>query len=60
MLAQRSPDFAFFSLAHYIDLEWLEAAYHQTRKDGAAGVDDVTGRSMQKIFTIICRTFSTV
>jgi len=45
MLAQRSPDFAFFSLAHYIDLDWLEAAYHQTRKDGAAGVDDVTGKA---------------
>jgi group II intron reverse transcriptase/maturase len=42
-LAQRSPDFAFFSLAHYIDLHWLEEAYHRTRKDGAAGIDDVTG-----------------
>jgi group II intron reverse transcriptase/maturase len=44
-LAQRSPDFAFFSLAHHIDLYWLEAAYHRTRKDGAAGIDDVTGKS---------------
>ena len=44
MLAQRSPDFAFFSLAHYIDLQWLEEAYHRTRKDGAAGIDDVTGK----------------
>jgi len=43
-MAQRSPDFAFFSLAHYIDLHWLEEAYHRTRKDGAAGVDDVTGK----------------
>ena len=43
-LAQRSPDFAFFSLAHYIDLYWLEAAYHRTRKDGAVGIDDVTGK----------------
>jgi len=43
-LAQRSPDFAFFSLAHYIDLHWLEEAYHRTRKDGAAGIDDVTGK----------------
>jgi group II intron reverse transcriptase/maturase len=43
-LAQRSPDFAFFSLAHYIDLQWLEEAYHRTRKDGAAGIDDVTGK----------------
>ena len=44
MLAQRSPDFAFFSLAHYIDLQWLEEAYHRTRKDGTAGVDGVTGK----------------
>ena len=43
-LAQRPPDFAFFSLAHHIDLDWLEAAYHRTRKDGAAGIDDVTGK----------------
>ena len=43
-LAQRSPDFAFFSLAHHIDLYWLEAAYHRTRKDGAAGIDDVMGK----------------
>ena len=43
-LAQRSPDVAFFSLAHYIDIQWLEEAYHRTRKDGAAGIDDVTGK----------------
>jgi len=43
-LAQRSPEFGFFSLAHHIDLQWLESAYHRTRKDGAAGVDDVTGK----------------
>ncbi|MCL2118123.1 MAG: hypothetical protein FWH27_06805 [Planctomycetaceae bacterium] len=43
-LAQRSPDFAFFSLAHYIDLDWLEEAYHRTRKDGAAGIDGVMGK----------------
>ena len=38
-LAQRSPKIAFTSLAHYIDLQWLEEAYHRTRKDGAAGID---------------------
>lgn len=42
-LAQRSPDFAFYSLAHYIDLYWLKEAYDRTRKDGASGIDDVTG-----------------
>ncbi len=43
-LAQRSPEFAFFSLVHYIDLYWLEMAYHRTRKDGCAGIDDMTGK----------------
>jgi group II intron reverse transcriptase/maturase len=43
-LAQRSPEIAFTSLAHHIDIQWLEEAYHRTRKDGAAGVDDVTGK----------------
>jgi len=43
-LAQRLPELAFTSLAYHIDLQWLEEAYHRTRKDGAAGVDDVTGR----------------
>jgi group II intron reverse transcriptase/maturase len=43
-VAQRSPEIAFTSLAHYIDLQWLEEAYHRTRKDGVAGVDDVTGK----------------
>jgi len=42
--AQRSPKIAFTSLAHYIDLEWLTEAFHRTRKDGAAGIDDVTGK----------------
>ena len=43
-LAQRSPEFAFTSLAHSITPEWLESAYHETRKDGAAGIDEVTGK----------------
>jgi group II intron reverse transcriptase/maturase len=50
-LAQRSPDFAFFSLAHHIDLDWLETAYHRTRKDGAAGIDDVNGRQYAENLT---------
>jgi group II intron reverse transcriptase/maturase len=43
-VAQRTPQVAFTSLSHYIDFHWLEEAYHRTRKDGAAGVDDVTGK----------------
>jgi hypothetical protein len=27
------------SLAHHIDLEWMQEAYRRTRKDGAVGVD---------------------
>ena len=30
------------SLAHHIDLVWMYEAYRQTRKDGAAGLDEVT------------------
>jgi len=43
-LAQRTPEIAFYSLAHHIDLNWLQEAYDRTRKDGAPGIDDVTGR----------------
>jgi len=43
-VAQRTPKIAFTSLAHYINLEWLIEASHRTRKGGAAGIDDVTGK----------------
>ncbi len=43
-VAQRSPEVAFTSLAHNIDLQWLEEAYRLVRKDGSAGIDDVTGK----------------
>jgi group II intron reverse transcriptase/maturase len=43
-LAQRSPDFTFYSLAHHINLHWLSEAYDRTRKDGASGIDGVTGK----------------
>jgi len=42
--AQRLPELAFTSLAYHIDLQWLEEAYRRTRKDGTAGIDDVTGK----------------
>jgi RNA-directed DNA polymerase len=32
----------FTSLAHLIDIDWLCAAFHRTRKDGAPGVDGQT------------------
>jgi len=42
MLAKQSPQMAFTSLAHFIDLDWLKEAYRRTRKDGAVGVDGQT------------------
>ena len=41
-LAQQSPPMGFTSLAYFIDLDWLRAAYQRTRKDGATGVDGQT------------------
>ncbi|MFY0574956.1 group II intron reverse transcriptase/maturase [Cystobacter fuscus] len=35
---------AFTTLAHYIDLEWLQEAYRRTRKDGAVGIDGQTAK----------------
>lgn len=42
MLAKQSPQMAFISLNHYLDLDWLREAFHRTRKDGAVGVDGQT------------------
>jgi RNA-directed DNA polymerase len=41
-LAARMPTAGMTSLAHHIDKGWLYEAYRQTRRDGAAGVDEVT------------------
>jgi group II intron reverse transcriptase/maturase len=41
-LAKQVPQMGFTSLNHYLDLPWLGAAYDQTRKDGAPGVDGQT------------------
>ena len=40
-LAREDRERSFMSLAHYIDEYWLREAYSRTRKDGAAGVDDM-------------------
>ena len=45
-LSRQSPEMAWTTLAHHIDLEWLEAAWRRTRKDGAAGVDGVKNRHL--------------
>lgn len=44
-LARQNPAMAFTSLNHYLDAEWMEYAYECTRKDGAVGVDGVTGQA---------------
>ena len=41
-LARQSPQVAFTTLAHHIDIDWLQEAYRRTRKDGAVGVDGQT------------------
>ena len=46
-LAKRSPELAFTSLAHLIDIEWLHEAYRRTRKDGAVGIDGQTANDYQ-------------
>jgi RNA-directed DNA polymerase len=43
-LAREAPDMALSTLAHHMDLEWMQEAYRRTRKDGATGVDGQTGR----------------
>ena len=47
-LAKRSPPITFTSLAYLMDIEWLEAAFYRTRKDGAAGVDGQTWHEYKK------------
>lgn len=41
-LARRTPPMVLTTLAQHIDEEWLEEAFHRTRRDGATGVDNQT------------------
>ena len=43
-LAEDRPETTFTTLAHHIDMEHLREPYRRTRKDGAPGVDRVSGR----------------
>ena len=47
-LARRSPQMGFTSLAYLMDIDWLQAAFHRTRKDGAPGVDGRTWSDYEK------------
>jgi RNA-directed DNA polymerase len=46
-MARTNRDRAFSSLHHIIDMEWMQEAYRQTRKDGAAGIDGVTAQAYE-------------
>ena len=46
-LARQAPEMVLTTLAHHIDLMWLEEAYRRTRKDGAVGVDGVTAEAYE-------------
>ena len=46
--ARKHPERVFTSLHHLIDFEWMIEAYRRTRKDGAAGIDGVTGADYEK------------
>ena len=50
-LASEAPGRVLTTLAHHIDLVWLEEAYRRTRKDGAAGVDGVTAQEYEAALT---------
>jgi group II intron reverse transcriptase/maturase len=41
-MARTNRDRTFSSLHHVIDMDWMQEAYRQIRKDGAPGIDGVT------------------
>ncbi len=47
-LAREDPQRSLLSLAHNIDIFWLQVAYARTRKKGAAGVDGQTAADYEK------------
>lgn len=49
--ARRNPQEKMLSLAHHIDQEALERAFHRIRKDAAVGVDGVTKEEYGKNLT---------
>lgn len=50
-LARLMPQVGFTSLAYHIDLEWMRQAYRKIRKNGAAGVDNVTAKEYERELT---------
>jgi group II intron reverse transcriptase/maturase len=45
--SRQSSSLVWTTLAHHIDLPWLQEAYRRTRKDGAVGVDGVTAQAYE-------------
>jgi group II intron reverse transcriptase/maturase len=46
-LAQEAPERVLYTLAHHIDVEFLQEAFRRTRKDGALGVDGQSGKDYE-------------
>ena len=46
--AEKYAGKSLYSIAHFIDKQWLYCAYEMTRKDGAAGIDGVTASEYEK------------
>ncbi len=46
--AKKYPNRVFTSLAHLMDVDFLEEAFRRLRKDGASGIDDVTAADYKK------------
>src|SRR5678815_4754874 len=40
--SEQNPTMVFTTLAHLMDKDFLTEAFHQLRKDAAAGIDEVT------------------
>ena len=49
-LARHTPKRVLTTLAHHIDVGWLQEAYRRTRKRSAAGVDGVTAAQYETAF----------
>ena len=46
-LASDAPSMVISTLAHHIDIDFLEEAFRRTRKDGALGVDGVSAKEYE-------------
>lgn len=60
-LARRMPNKGIKSLNHYVDIAWMDEAYHRVRKDAAVGIDGVTwqeyGESLEENLSSLLNRF---